>query len=98
MTTDDGANDEFDELVGRMADEHTAQQVEIAEIAEPAGTVEFTVPITVYPHPEVVLFETITEYLRQTPRRATLALSISYEVRSHYLPHLVATLFLGTPA
>lgn len=92
---DDNSDEDFDDLVGRMADENNAQEVEISEIAEQASIVEVTVPIMGYAHPEVVLFETITEYLKQTPRRPVVAVSISYEVRSHYSPQLIATLFLG---
>jgi hypothetical protein len=53
--------------------------------------------VTVYDEPEVVLFSTVAEYLRTRPRRAVVGFSISYEIRSHNLPHLIGTLFLSDP-
>lgn len=97
MTDDEGVNDEFNELVDRMSDPDASTTVEICEIAEPASMVEVLVPVTQYPHPEVVLFDTIAEYLRRTPRRAVVGISVVYEIRSHNLPHLIATLFLSDP-
>lgn len=97
MTEDDGVNDAFSELVDRMSDKDAATQVEICEVAEHASMVEVVVPITNFDHPEIALFETITEYLRSTPRRAVVGVSVVYEIRSHNLPHLIATLFLSSP-
>lgn len=97
MTDDEGVNDEFSELVDRMADPAASQAVEICEVAEQASMVEVTVPVSVYEHPEWVLFSTVAEYLRSTPRRAVVGFAISYEIRSHNLPHLIGTLFLSDP-
>ena len=97
MTDDEGVNDEFGKLVDRMSDPLASRAVEIVEVAEPATMVEVIVPISVYEKPEVVLFSTIAAYLDQQPRRAVAGISVSYEIRSHNLPHLIATMFLGDP-
>jgi len=97
VSNDEGESDEFSELVERMADPTASQSVEICEVAEKASMVEVTVPVTVYEHPEHVLFSTIAEYLKSTPRRAVVGITVSYEIRSHNLPHLIGTLFLSDP-
>jgi hypothetical protein len=97
VTDDEGVNGEFEELVERMADPSASQEVEICEVAEQASMVEVIIPVTVYEEPEVVLFRTIAEYLASTPRRAVVGITVSYELRSHNLPHLIATLFLSAP-
>jgi hypothetical protein len=91
----DDANDEFDKLIERMSDTHAVEEVTICEIAEQASVVEVTVPMNVYDHPELTMFNTITAYVRSTPRRMIVSISVSYEIRGHALPHLVATLVLS---
>jgi hypothetical protein len=97
VTDDEGVNEEFNELIERMSDPSAVQQVEICEVAESANMVEVLVPVTVYPHPEIVLFEAVIAYLKKGPRRAVLGMSMVYEIRSHNLPHLIGTLFLSEP-
>lgn len=94
MTSGD-ANDEFDQLINRMSDQHAVEEVTVCEIAEQASVIEVTVPMNVYDHPELTLFNTITAYVRSTPRRAIVSINVSYEIRGHTLPHLVATLVLS---
>jgi hypothetical protein len=97
VTNDEGEHDEFEQLVERMSDPTASQEVEICEVAETASMIEVIVPVTVYEHPEVVLFKTVAEYLNSTPRRAVVGMTVSYEIRSHNLPHLIGTLFLSDP-
>lgn len=98
MTDDENIGAEFDRLIGDMADPENSQNVQIVEVAEKAAIVEVSVPILVYPNPEVILFRTIAEYLQSMEQRRALAgFSVVYEVRSHNAPHIVATLFLSDP-
>jgi hypothetical protein len=98
MTDDDDMGAEFDRLVDRMADPENSQSVQVVEVAETASIVEVTVPISVFPNPEVILFRTVASYLNSMEqRRAVAGFSVVYEVRSHNAPHIVATLFLSDP-